>query len=306
MRSFVFSHSSENQSCVGCHEPRHSTPPRLPLPGDVKFHELDPPVGPDYPGGLGFVKTVQPVLDRHCIGCHGLDKTEGGLDLLGMMKLREPSADPLIANVAYDSLIGRKGLVSTALRNKETPRSKVKDYFSHAGRLGPMLLAGDEHHEKLDRESFLRIVYWLDLNAQFYGDYSWNKPEWRKPSPEGEKALREHIRKTFGPELAEQPFAALVNVGLPEESRILKAPLAQAAGGWGQIEPGWKSTDESGYRQMRKLVEAAITPLKFHDVAGTCNQPNCKCRSCWIREARQQYKSHLMVGAEDGEEPRER
>ena len=49
---------------------------------------------------------------------------------------------------------------------------------------------------KLDRESFQRIVDWLDTNALFYGDYSWNKAEWRKPSPGGEQALREHIRKT--------------------------------------------------------------------------------------------------------------
>ena len=45
--------------------------------------------------------------------------------------------------------------------------------------------------------------------------------------------LREEIRRRFGPQLAEQPLAALVNVALPEESRILQAPLAAEAGGWG-------------------------------------------------------------------------
>jgi len=72
------------------------------------------------------------------------------------------------------------------------------------------------------------------MSIRVYGDYSWNKVEWRKPLPEGEKALREHVRRTFGEQLAEQPFAALVNVAEPSESRILKGPLAAEAGGWRQ------------------------------------------------------------------------
>ena len=85
--------------------------------------------------------------------------------------------------------------------------------------------------------------------------------EWRKPSPPHEAALRQHIHNTFGEELARQPFASLVNVAQPSESRILKAPLATSGGGWGQIaEGGWRNTDEPGYRKMRQLVEAAIAP----------------------------------------------
>ena len=117
----------------------------------------------------------------------------------------------------------------------ETWYSEPKDYFAHGGTLARLLLEGHEGVE-LDPESHQRIIDWLDLNAPLYGTYSWNKDEWRRPDPEGEQALRAHIRQRFGDDLAEQPFAALVNVALPEESRILKAPLALAAGGWGQIE----------------------------------------------------------------------
>ena len=60
---------------------------------------------------------------------------------------------------------------------------------------------------------------------------------------------------------------------MPDESRILKAPLALAAGGWGQIEHGgWKSTDDPEYQKMRQLVQAAIQPLPYHDIAGTCGR----------------------------------
>jgi len=295
MRTFVFLHPGETVSCVGCHEPRHSSPSRLaPLPG-VKLHELDPPVGPRYEGGLSFVRTVQPVLDRYCIDCHGLQETAGGVNLLGTMDPGPVKLGHVRASAAYHSLIGRPGLVAQAIRNRETPSSKPKDYYSHAGRLARILLEGHPDDQgrprvQLDKESFQRIVDWLDLNAEFYGDYSWNKPEWREISPEGEQALREHIRHTFGPQLAEQPFAALVSMGLIDESRILKAPLARRAGGWGQLGEPWKSTRDPGYQQMRRLVEAALKPLEYHDLDGTCNRPQCECRSCWVRQARQEWR----------------
>jgi hypothetical protein len=79
----------------------------------------------------------------------------------------------------------------------------------------------------------------------------------------------------------------LVNVALPTSSRILKAPLATSAGGWGQIaKGGWGSTDAAGYKKMLKLVEGAIAPLKEQDIDGTCGRAKCVCRSCWVRKLR--------------------
>ena len=291
MRTFVYLQPGETMSCVGCHEPRNSAVPPAPVPAEVKFHPLEPSAPPHYEGGLSFARTVQPVLDRHCIDCHGLGRTEGGVNLLGTMKPGQPHVSRLWCSVAYESLTRRPGLVSVAHRNRETPFSKPKDYYAHAGRLARLLLEGDDEHPGLDRVSFQRVVDWLDLNAEFYGDYSWNKAEWQKASPEGEKALREHIRAVLGPELAEQPYAALVNVAMPSESRILKGPLAVEGGGWGQIAEGkWKTTDAPGYKRMLKLVLASIAPSETHDVAGTCNRTPCLCRSCWVRKARAEWR----------------
>jgi hypothetical protein len=221
------------------------------------------------------------------------------VDLLGTLKKVTfpyptwPGPNKMVVSHSYESLMNRPGLVKIAQRNFETDYSRPKDYFAHAGHLAGMLLDGHPDEEgkarvKLDRNSFQRIADWLDTNALFYGDYSWNKVEWREPSPDGEKALREHLRETLGRELAEQPFAALVNVAEPSESRVLKAPLAEAAGGWGQIERGgWPDTDHPGCRQMRQLIEAAIAPLPFHDIADTCGHEPCKCDTCWVRHERE-------------------
>jgi len=290
MRTATYLQPGEQAGCVGCHEPRTASPviQREPSAGEVIL-KLQPSAGPQYPGGLSFAKTVQPVLDRYCIDCHGLKETAGKVNLLGTIDTTESNIantyQRLLPSIAYASLTQDSSLVKIAQYQRETWYSQPKDYFAHGGTLAKLLLEGHEGVD-LDPDSHQRIIDWLDLNAQFYGTYSWNKDEWRQPVPEGEKALRSHIRQRFGDQLAEQPFAALVNVALPGESRILKSPLAIEAGGWGQIEKGgWMGNDEPAYRKMRQLVEAAIQPLRYQDIAGTCGQDeNCMCLSCWVRK----------------------
>ena len=293
MRTFVYAHPGETTSCVGCHEPRDSAPSYR-SGFNAAVHKPVPPAGPQYAGGLSFTKTVQPVLDRHCIRCHGLgEELAGGINLLGTLDESELKLGRVKASTAYRSLAGNPHLVSMALRNEEAVRSTPKDYFSHAGALAPMLLEGGKEHEPLDQDSFQRVVDWLDLNGQFYGSYSWNKDEWRRIDPEAERKLREHIAQTFGEEWAVQPFAALVNVALPSESRILMAPLALDAGGWGQVTNGWESTADAGYKKMAQAVEKCIQPLESSDRAGTCNQIPCKCKSCWVAPAEAEYRKRL-------------
>ena len=294
MRTFVFLHPGERQTCVGCHEPRRSTPTNYGIAFDAPVRTPIPPVGPRYEGGLSFAKTVQPVLDRYCIRCHGLaEKPAAGIDLLGTMDAGPVTLGRVRANRAYHSLTQREGLVSVALRNREAVRSLPKDYFSHAGRLAGMLLRQEKGHPKLDRESFQRIVDWLDLNGQFHGTYSWNKEEWREVDAKAEASLRAAVAGTLGAAIAAQPFAALVNIALPSESRVLKAPLAVEAGGWGQAEARWASTDDPGYVTMRQAVDACIVPLPHHDKNGTCARPTCECRSCWVGQAEDAYRKAL-------------
>ena len=298
MRSFVYLQPGEAVGCAGCHEPRNTGPRNVVAGLCAEVRDLEPPAGPRYDGGLSFARTVQPVLDRYCITCHGLDETAGELNLLGTLQdvvypyEGYPGPNHATVSLAYHSLLSRDGLVKIAQRNHETDFSTPKDYFSHAGRLTTMLREGHKDEQggpqvQLDRESLQRIVDWLDLNAVFYGDYSWNKAEWRKTRPEGEEALRDHIRGTFGKELADQPYAALVNVALPSQSRILQSPLSRQAGGWGQLDSrGWATTADPGYQQMRRLVEASLRPPADRDVAGTCGRnEECQCESCWVRRA---------------------
>ena len=296
MRTLVYLQPGEVAGCVGCHEPRAAATRRVAMPAGVTIQQLKPPAGPRHEGGLSFARTVQPVLDRYCIDCHGLDGTEGDLDLLGTLEDVTfaypvwPGPNRMIVSHAYWSLMNHPTAVAIAQRNFETDFSVPEDYFAHAGSLADMLLDGHEDDRgkpriELDGDSFARIVDWLDTNAMFYGDYSWNKPQWRGTLPAGEKALRQHLGRTLGPEMADQPFAALVNLAEPLESRALLMPLATSAGGWNRAGDAWADRNHPGYKKMLQLVMSSIAGLEFHDVAGTCAQDECLCDTCWVRLA---------------------
>jgi hypothetical protein len=289
MRSVVYLQPGERASCVGCHEPRHGAPPSTP-PALAKVQALTPPAGPRYEGGFSFPRTVQPVLDRYCISCHVLDKLEKDGK---MSSSRQKKREDL--EFGYGALMGSKRVTRA---HEGTQPSRPKDFFAHGGTLAKMLLDGhpDKDGKKrveLDRESFQRIVDWMDVNAQLYGDYSHNRIDTQPPSREGEKLLREAIAKRFGADLAAQPYAALVNVANPGESRVLMAPLPVAAGGWGQITQGaFSSTSDPDWQAMLKLVQGSVTPPKYNDIADTCGRGDaCICGCCWVRQdlaARQQ------------------
>jgi mono/diheme cytochrome c family protein len=296
MRSFIYLQPGENLSCVGCHEQRASSPPRAHQVAIPDVAELTPPAGPRYPGGFSYMKSVQPVLDRHCISCHGLTpKPAAKLNLLGTQAVFPVDGYPgwprdIHTTASYESLLHRPGLVRIAQRNEETASSKPDDYFARAGKLARFLLGGHCPSLLEDRDGLRRIIDWLDLNAQYNGDYSWNRAEDRQAGPEGEKALRAFLTRRFGAEVAAQPFAALVNVGLPEQSRVLLAALPAEANGWGQLPNLFPDRNDPAYQELQSLVRQAIVPAENKDHEGTCGQTPCICGSCWVREAEQFWR----------------
>ena len=300
MRTQVYLQPGEKMSCVGCHEPTGAAAPvRLPRP--LRVQALTPPPWAPNPDGLNYPKTVQPVWDRYCIGCHGLGRppkapptaarapapevSAGEIEALLASTARKAAGKPAAAparsgpaggvnllgtvgrfTTSYDSLVGRRGLVSVAHRNGETHFSKPKDYGAHAGKLAAMLLSGHPDKDgnrrvQLDLGSLQRVTAWLDLNAQFCGDYTGRgRPERRQPNAQGEADLRAYLRQCGGElaGMADESLAALVNAARPDESRVLNAPLAIEAGGWGQCKAAWPDKSAEPYQQMRQKILAAL------------------------------------------------
>ncbi len=188
----------ERLSCLGCHEPRQTSPRSasgLPIAAHRPPRNLTPPSwGRD--GILDFPGLVQPVLDKYCVECHGGADPGGGYDLSGD-KTRYFS-------MSYDNLLGRSRsyrqhnmdtgemLPEEAAKGKplvhffwllRTPTavnqplttgtlaSRLPDYFeqAHVGRPVPL-------------EDKQRIYAWIDANVPYYGTYADNRPDapgWR-------------------------------------------------------------------------------------------------------------------------------
>ena len=283
MRSFIYLQPGENLSCVGCHEHRLSAPPQAAGKSNVALRSIQPPPGPQYPGGFSYARSVQPVLDRHCISCHGLQRKAGNIDLSGI-----PDHG---YSRSHNALVGKDGLVKIAYRNKETVSSVPDDYFARAGKL-VALLRKKHGRVTLCSDEFGRVVSWLDLNAQYYGDYSYNRPEQRQPDPVGEKALREALARRFGDDIAKQPFHCLVNPANVAESRALMAPLALAGGGWGQWQQGaFNSKNDPEFTALQTLIEKSLQPMPWQDSMGTCNRgKDCRCGCCWVNVAEKEFR----------------
>ena len=101
MRTFVNFQPGESRSCIGCHEPRPLAPPgKTPL---ALTHPPNSPAaqpGETVPRPIHYPTDVQPILDRHCVRCHGGEKTEGELDLSGELTT--------FFNRSYENLMRKK------------------------------------------------------------------------------------------------------------------------------------------------------------------------------------------------------
>jgi hypothetical protein len=88
MRTSFTLQRGEFRGCVGCHESRLDAVVR----NDAYPSELlaRGPAMPEPPSWgmntiLDYQEHVQPVLDRHCVSCHGAEKPDAGLDFSGRM-----------------------------------------------------------------------------------------------------------------------------------------------------------------------------------------------------------------------------
>ena len=168
-RTYVNYRPGEIRSCVGCHERPSDTPRRR---GRTAMALLHPPSKPQpQPGDktaprvLHYPTDVQPVLDKHCIKCHGGKKPKDGIDLTDTMT-------DLFTRSFHN--LSRMGLSPRITEVSEQPRSTpyipAMTIGSGASPLIKMLRKG--HNDvNLSAEELLKISTWIDAACQFYGAY---------------------------------------------------------------------------------------------------------------------------------------
>jgi hypothetical protein len=178
-RTYINFRPGEVRSCIGCHEKPKDAAPSVPANLIALQRPPDKP-GPQ-PGELSgarplhYPTDVQPILDRHCIKCHGGDEPADDMDLTG-----EPT---WTFSHSYESLLERR-LVQTI--NEDTV--KFAEYMppyslgSHASKLIKILQAGHNDVE-LSKEEMIKLTTWVDSNAQFYGTWYGRKSLENKDHP---------------------------------------------------------------------------------------------------------------------------
>ena len=193
-RTYVNYRPGEERSCVGCHETPNDPPPTL--VGTPIAFQRPPDTPAPQPGDktaarvIHYPTDVQPVLDKHCVRCHGSKSPKGKLDLTGTLTTH--------FSRSYESILNRR-LVKTFDEGSDwggTPYSPPKTVGSHASRFIAQVRKGCSGNDrKLPLADFVKLTTWVDANAQYYGSY-WGRRNLRykdhpnfRPVPTLEQAL---------------------------------------------------------------------------------------------------------------------
>ena len=259
MRSFISFQPGERRGCTGCHESREHTSHHAVTPFPMALAR-EPSVPKPPPWGtrpISFLRDVQPVLDKHCAGCHGGLKPAAGIDLCGGLTANN--------NRAYDTILQHK-LVSRSNVGDDSRITQPLAFGSHRSRIVEVLRDGPcSKRAKLSEEDWLRLVTWIDANAPYHDGFINKRPEtppYDLPA-DGQLAAKLaaiHQKRCAG---CHQPGEVTrldwIDLHQPEKSRFLAAPLAKDAGGTGKCgRVVYKDAGDPDYQTVHSLVRKAV------------------------------------------------
>jgi hypothetical protein len=260
MRSQLTVMPGEEVGCVGCHEHRTSVgygsldygslratqhpPSQLSIPSSIRHTPVS------------YVKDIQPILDRHCVECHSAEKPEGRVILegdrtpkwtvayshlygerqiaaLGVPTVGNDPVRPILAAASplmdklegghYDVRASDKELLTVRIWIAEDSKYGPFSASSYAGRIHPMdpIPACDTrvladrcygcHVDPAREQKNWDGTRFLDRNGLYCGLFAWPEPD----------------------RITCDRSSAQINLDHPEKSILLRAPLAEEAGGLG-------------------------------------------------------------------------
>ncbi len=230
MRSWMTAMPGEVVQCAGCHEPQNTAPPSaLTMALNEPADKIEPWYGPLR--GFSYPREVQPVVDRHCVGCHdGRTKEEGGAqpNLRGDVKI----SDWAQVTPGRGGARGGKFSVGYYELSRYVRRPGIEsDYHMlepmefHADTTQLVQLLNKGHHGvQLEDEAWDRLVTWIDMNAPYHG--TWGE-EIDKPGIQRQR--RRELLKLYGgydddPEAVPEVAAGPVEPIIPLQADTEPAP----------------------------------------------------------------------------------
>ncbi|MDR2440802.1 MAG: NPCBM/NEW2 domain-containing protein [Planctomycetaceae bacterium] len=198
-RTYVNYNPGETRSCIGCHETPNMTPTQtVTVPKGMLRNASIPAPQPTQAEArivFDYDRQIQPILDKHCVTCHGAEETKAELDLRG------ESQETF--SLSYNSLIrlakSERQLLGNRNHRDEDAAMNGIEYIPpyQTGALSSPLAAlvcnwkqttlnnltvnrytdnlVNAHAElvelKLSEAEKLTITNWLDVNCQFHPSY---------------------------------------------------------------------------------------------------------------------------------------
>ena len=176
MRSGTVVQPGEQTGCVGCHDNRLAAPP--PSPIQPLALRRDPSKPEPWYGpvrSFSFMAEVQPVLDKYCVKCHDFGKPAGQKLLLA------GDRDPFF-NAAYTEMWRKH-----AIKPIGAGPAGIQQPYAWGAHPSPLVKVIREGHLTgkgpslnqltLDKESFDRVITWIDINAPYYPTYDSAYPD---------------------------------------------------------------------------------------------------------------------------------
>jgi hypothetical protein len=255
MRTFIQAVPGVTRSCTGCHIANDTAPASAPLKPSIALKRAPSKPAPEAWGhGLvDYPSMVQPVLDRHCVSCHGGEKgIAGGLDFSGGWTWA--------FNLSYETFIKNTLTGFLNCNNGQVKTSEIQPPWTHGSGVAPLtklLLSGHNGHAtNVSRSEIALLMAWMDENSNFHGnwDYTSNMTV-NAMVPLREKLLAGMEQQGCLSCHPREIGSDWVNLQQPALSRLLRAPLASADG----HGLGW-CRDRKANKPARALVTQAQQP----------------------------------------------
>ena len=301
MQSFVSVLPGETTSCVGCHESRVEAPAPRGM-GPVLAAAQRPPSRIErfegLPDVIDFPSHVQPILDKHCAGCHNYRKRAGKVILTNDYGERRGTRR---FTQGYWTLLLRRQFADGGNHYANRPPRTIG-----TGASPLMQKINGKHHGVTLSEAEKRLVWmWIEVGAPYAGTYGalkttvgpmvsgvsrrvigkrcnscHSKDGMRIPTDV--RGIRPHYYRVLPKGVARFATPLLFNLSRPEKSMVLLAPLAKEAGGYG-ICPGpvFKDTSDPDYQALLGSMKAASEYLK---TATLYHMPGFRPNEHYIRE----------------------
>ena len=225
-RTFVQAVAGITRSCMGCHieddnlAPSHQKQNVIALtkpPSQLKLESW----GHEY---VDYPSMVQPVLDKHCVSCHGGEEgVADGIDLSGGWTTA--------FNISYETLIKNQLVGFLRCQNNDEKATEILPPYTHgsgAAPLADLILDGHEGRIKnMTQAEKNLILAWIDGNCNYYGTWDYAQSgisDLKKMQTQLKRAMETAgCVQCHKNEIGQDWY----NLQYPEKSRMLRAPLTK-------------------------------------------------------------------------------